>query len=212
MQNNAQKIRAMNSCVVCKKYSAFCGSDGVCEKCASLRPTTIHFVEKKGMMPVKIDGYILSEDDWYRLQSQVNKFYSSYDPEWINDQNKENREIRRWKELPRNSPGVPGYIYLLKASNGFFKIGRAANVEKRLNNHKRMYPLEIEVLHTVYVADTVRTESYLLKRFEDYKLQGEWFLLEREHVDFICQLTTDKLNQIVTETSGASQRTTRSTT
>jgi hypothetical protein len=155
------------------------------------------FVEKQGMMPVKTDGYVLSEDDWFRLQSQVNRFYSRYDQDWIDEQNEKNRKIRKWASTPRNSPGLPGYIYLLKASNGFFKIGRAINVEKRLIGHRRMYPLEINVLHTVYVTDMVRTESYLLKRFEDYKMQGEWFLLEPDHVDFICSLTSEELNQIV---------------
>lgn len=201
MQGSAKRIRAMNSCVVCKKYSAFCDSDGVCEKCAALRPITVRFVEKQGLMPVRSDGKVLSEDEWYRLQSQVSRFYMHHEQEWIDEQNKKNKEIRHWAHTHKNSPGVPGYVYLLKASNGYFKIGRAFDVNKRLKGHKRMYPLQIDVLHTVYSMDMVKAENHLLKRFEEYKMQGEWFLLEPDHVEWICGLTSEELDQVVASAS-----------
>lgn len=190
--------KAMTRCIVCKKYSAFCDDDNVCDKCASITSRPLRFVTKNGMMPLTSNGMILSEDNWHSLQVQINKFYSTHDIEWIDERNKETIELNKWKSNRIGIPsGTPGFVYLLQASNGYYKIGRAINVGNRLKNHLRMFPLQIEVIHTVMVQDMVKAERFLLKMFFEEKLQGEWFLLNDEQADWICSLTPELLDAIV---------------
>lgn len=201
--NKSKTIMAMSSCIVCKKYNAFLDEDRVCERCAKITSRPLRFITRRGLMPILSSGMILPESEWHSLQVQVNKFYTSHDEEWIKNHDEEAKALNKWKLAKANGDmsNVPGFIYFLKASNGCHKIGRAIDVDKRLKGHLRMFPLQIEIVHTVKVQDMVKSETFLLKMFSGEKLQGEWFLLSDEQANWICSLTPELLDAMVQQSA-----------
>lgn len=71
-----------------------------------------------------------------------------------------------------------GYIYLIKAETGQYKIGRSTNVPKRMNLFSVKLPFRFDIIH-VFPADNAHdAESRLHKYFESKRTNGEWFNLQ----------------------------------
>lgn len=115
----------------------------------------------------------------------TNASVSSDDIDWIN------KERARVKAENERRKYTPGFVYLMKSSNGYYKIGRATNVDIRNKQHLRDYPIAIDVIHFFFCRNCVKGESYLLKMFGDRRLQGEWFELEPDDVKFITSITDE---------------------
>jgi hypothetical protein len=113
-----------------------------------------------------------------------------------------NQEIRDYNKTLKERKSVVvnretgGYIYLLACSTGHYKIGKAINVEKRVGQHLRSYPVKLEIVHVMRVANMTRCERFLLDLFEEKRLQGEWFSLSRDHVDWIKLLNGESLEKL----------------
>lgn len=83
-----------------------------------------------------------------------------------------------------------GYIYLLKAENGLFKIGRSKNPDLRFGDVSRQSPLRVDLVHCFYAEDYVDAEAYLHSKYADRREVGEWFALSLEDVDWIKSIKT----------------------
>lgn len=88
--------------------------------------------------------------------------------------------------IPRTHSGTPvpggqGVVYLLKAGP-FFKIGKAMDFNKRLNQIKLQLPYEVVVTHKISCDDISHVERYWHKRFASKRQNGEWFVLTDEDV------------------------------
>jgi hypothetical protein len=72
-----------------------------------------------------------------------------------------------------------GFIYLLRAETGHYKIGRAKNVENRIRSIAAFVPFRVELAHTIATDDTVRLERCLHFLYEraGKRVNGEWFNL-----------------------------------
>ncbi len=76
-----------------------------------------------------------------------------------------------------------GYVYLLKAENGLYKIGRSKTPDVRIRDiTKAVAPFDIQIIHTAYYPDCYRAESDLHKLFREKRRRGEWFELSDEEV------------------------------
>lgn len=96
---------------------------------------------------------------------------------YINPIKKENGKILK-----------PGYIYLLHASNGLYKIGKAKNVDDRLARFEVKLPLEIALIYSIQVSDMNKAEKTLHNKFIDKRKNGEWFDLSNDDVSYICSI------------------------
>ena len=71
------------------------------------------------------------------------------------------------------------YIIKTKGHN-YYKIGRSANVEKRIKSLQTNCPFQLEIL--IKVADCSLNEKYWHKHFEKYKTYGEWYKFQDKQV------------------------------
>ncbi len=77
-----------------------------------------------------------------------------------------------------------GYVYLL-GGEGYYKIGRAKNVSRRLRQLEIQLPWPVRVEHTIPCAGYVEAEKELHAVFAEKRANGEWFALSAEDVAWI---------------------------
>ena len=75
----------------------------------------------------------------------------------------------------------PGYVYLLEGG-GFFKIGKATDLDRRVQQIFPKLPFECRLLHAIASDDCLALERWLHRRFADCRRNGEWFQLDAERV------------------------------
>ena len=83
----------------------------------------------------------------------------------------------------------PGYVYLIRSQDGYYKIGKSADPTTRIRAMGVILPFEIETLHLIYSRDYHRTERYLQDKFAQARVRGEWFRLTEADVAWIQSLT-----------------------
>ncbi len=181
----------MDNCRICFKFKSV-GNDRVCERCRIKEErktaTKIRLVYHKAKIRPEntANGRILSKEDWFYIKRRIDDFYASISSDDIDWMNKENERTR-----DENHRVVSGFVYLMKADNGYYKIGRARDVSIRNKDHMRDYPLVITVLHSFFCRNYVKGEAFLLNMFSDKRLQGEWFELEAPDIKFIKDITDE---------------------
>jgi hypothetical protein len=97
----------------------------------------------------------------------------------------DNRQVTHNKEKSI----ISGYVYLMRASNGYYKIGKTKNLVHRNNELLRQFPLRIKIIHSFFAPDNTLVESDLHRMFKDKRLQGDWFALNKEDIGFIKRIT-----------------------
>lgn len=80
---------------------------------------------------------------------------------------------------------VPGFVYLVRSTTGYYKIGRTKNPDSRIKMFEVKLPFEIELEVLIPTIDMNRLEAELHLRFADKRGQGEWFALTPEDVEYI---------------------------
>jgi hypothetical protein len=98
---------------------------------------------------------------------------------------------RHYKNPPKKFiPFRPqqGYVYLMQAENGIYKIGMAKNVEDRRKSLEREIPLKMKVIHYFFSENCRKAERHLHTVYADLRLRYEWFTLSDEHVSMIIKI------------------------
>ena len=93
------------------------------------------------------------------------------------------------KQNPKPKKQHPGYVYLIRAENGYYKIGRAKNYQERIERLEVKLPFSIEPLHILQCVDMVESERALHIKFQDKRVNGEWFALTPEDVEYIKNMS-----------------------
>jgi hypothetical protein len=83
-----------------------------------------------------------------------------------------------------------GYVYLIKASTGAYKIGMSKDPNSRIATFKTL-PFDVELLALIQTDNMHELEKELHERFADKRRQGEWFNLSSEDVEYIKSLDDD---------------------
>jgi len=105
------------------------------------------------------------------------------------------RETKRRAELEkqeRRAKRAKGFVYLLRAESGHYKIGRTKNPESRRGTFGVQLPFEVEFEHLISCMDMFALEAELHARFAEKRVNGEWFTLNEEDVAYIKSLGTEK--------------------
>lgn len=84
---------------------------------------------------------------------------------------------------------TPGYVYLIRSSTGFFKIGHTKNPENRMATFNVKLPFEVEFVCLISTEDMIVLEKTLHRQFANKRVNGEWFDLTTEDVEYIKGLT-----------------------
>lgn len=89
------------------------------------------------------------------------------------------------KDLDRSE-----YVYLLQDVDvtGYCKIGYTINPSRRLYDFGIHLPMTVSVLHIIKTHDMAELEKQLHNHFRNKHINGEWFDLSQEDVDFIQSL------------------------
>lgn len=90
------------------------------------------------------------------------------------------------KKQPRG--GVIGFVYLILAENGLYKIGKAKNIDTRLKPFTVNFPMKWELVYNFKSNDYSAAEMKLHEVFADKRDVGEWFRLSPEDVEYITSI------------------------
>lgn len=84
-----------------------------------------------------------------------------------------------------------GYVYVVApVGHNVYKIGCTVNLETRIARMKRKHDFKLEYVTAVPSSDYVALEDALHRRYAGYRLDGEWFALMPEHIEFIKGLAS----------------------
>lgn len=78
-----------------------------------------------------------------------------------------------------------GYIYVIRADTGHYKIGRTNNVPNRMRLFSVKLPFNFEIITYFACEDMYESESELHRFFAEHRTNGEWFNLNSEQVDLL---------------------------
>jgi len=81
----------------------------------------------------------------------------------------------------------PGFIYVLHM-NGVYKIGKSTNVKSRYIAIAGSMPQRVELIHSFPTSAMSITEWELHQRFHQSRLNGEWFTLSTEEIEYLKNL------------------------
>lgn len=82
-----------------------------------------------------------------------------------------------------------GYVYLLRADNGTWKIGKTVNPHSRKKTFGVKLPFQVEFEHLIECGDMTKLEKELHSMFAEKRLRGsEFFALTPDDVEKIKKL------------------------
>lgn len=99
------------------------------------------------------------------------------------------KAVRLYKEL-----GVQadvGYVYILAAENGMFKIGKSRKPKIRIGTIQTASPVRISVYRVFKSSEYSHMEQHLHELFADFRKLGEWFALTEEELATIDAIQGD---------------------
>lgn len=105
-------------------------------------------------------------------------------------------ELESVLKLPFPDGNAPGYVYFVQEyMNGTFKIGKTKHIEKRMNLFNIKLPFENKLIYLIKTGNHHQTEVAFHKHFSNKRLEGEWFSLNREDMNWIKSgKYTDEIN------------------
>jgi hypothetical protein len=91
-------------------------------------------------------------------------------------------------EIERRQKERIGYVYLLKADNGLYKIGQAKIIDRRIAQLAVSLPYELELEVAIQTERYKELEPELHERFSAKRKRGEWFELNEADIEYIKKL------------------------
>lgn len=89
--------------------------------------------------------------------------------------------------IEQKSQKRAGYVYLVRGETNpiTYKIGFTKDIKNRIKTFSVKLPFPIEFVCAIKTDDMIVLETELHKRFADKRLDGEWFDLSSEDVEYI---------------------------
>lgn len=130
------------------------------------------------------DSQFVSPEDL--LEISKNKYVDAQTRQYAEDEMHGIHHYAWWRDSPPKPKVVDnsGCIYLIKCSE-WYKIGKTKNVDRRMKTFGEALPFKQEVIHVIRSDDYSALELELHSRFADKRMNGEWFALLPEDVEYI---------------------------
>jgi hypothetical protein len=90
-------------------------------------------------------------------------------------------------------PGMIGFVYLIRAENGLYKIGKAKNISRRMQPFSVSFPMKWEIVCYFQSEDYNAAELKLHRKFASKRDVGEWFRLSPADVAHITGIQDRQL-------------------
>lgn len=94
---------------------------------------------------------------------------------------------RAARDVPKRKP-APGYIYVIRRKDGEYKIGKSKSAVDRIESLSVKLPFAVEPVCVIASDDMNGLEKQLHERFQDKRVNGEWFALTNEDVEYLKSL------------------------
>lgn len=96
--------------------------------------------------------------------------------------------IKRTDPDPVRQLDRKGYVYILKAHDNLYKIGRARDPQNRLRTFEVKLPFPVEFELLIQTEDMYALESQLHRQFAAQRVNGEWFKLTPDDITYLQSL------------------------
>jgi hypothetical protein len=94
------------------------------------------------------------------------------------------------KLVEKDEMDSSGFVYIIYIDSGLeriYKIGLAKNFSSRLSTHQCSSPFDIFVSIAYFVESMRLEERTLHAMFDDKRVRGEWFRLDKEDLESIAR-------------------------
>lgn len=127
--------------------------------------------------------------DFYKY---VNDYFDGLTKKKPSDVYEKTIEKRFFIKEPTTIPeaDLTEFVYLFQAKNSF-KIGMSSNPEKRIIGVGYSIKTDLRLIHTIKVKNARSCEAYFHRIFATYRLQGEWFSLPQDAVEWFCSIQAE---------------------
>jgi hypothetical protein len=142
------------------------------------------------LMDADRDGFLEELENNPYLSAKARAKIESYRDGSLAETAIREREEERKTQKVRKSGG---YVYLIRAENGLYKIGKAKNVSTRMQPFSVAFPMRWELLYSFKCSDYSYVEELLHAKYADKRDVGEWFKLEPVDVEYIKGIKDDQL-------------------
>ena len=85
-----------------------------------------------------------------------------------------------------------GYVYVIRADTGHYKIGRTNNIPNRMRLFAVKLPFDFEVITYFPCEDMYEAESHLHQFFSGQRTNGEWFNLNPGNIEALKAVTESR--------------------
>lgn len=130
----------------------------------------------------------LNENTWYLIDIDPSV------PEYVHACHLEytrRQDVNRATRVIAERIKTAGYVYLLQSPTNAYKIGRTKNPKNRLETFSVKLPFEVEYVCVVQTEDMYGLEKDLHIHFSDKRINGEWFNLLPDDVEYIKGLANN---------------------
>lgn len=143
-------------------------------------------------------------DDFYNLENLTNEqqlgfiilsqnYYCSFD-HYIKDL-KDNLQFKFIESIDKNNL-IDGddYLYFFQFGNqNIIKIGVSNKPPRRKHDLETKLPYKIKLLNKFKLKNAYKIENIMHKYFDNQRMNGEWFRLDRKEIDYIKNMSLNKM-------------------
>ncbi len=196
--------KGLGICKGCSGFRRFSIESQLCESCHrksilinetkitdhKKEPIIGFSISSNMLIPRRRSNRVLDHDEWVATLEKINSFYSTVSPRMIADVNKHINLVNSTNDaIHIGRFPVVGFVYLLRAENGRYKVGKTINMPKRLSEIQQEYPLEIRLIAFYKTKDYSQEEERIKKLTKEYAVgPSEWRIfppkVEQEWIDY----------------------------
>ena len=115
----------------------------------------------------------------------------------VADKQRWQEETRRENKLNKGHRVRPGDVYLIRAENGMYKMGRTLNIGQRVQTLGIKIPLRLELVASYRADDYMAEEARWHSTFADKRIVdgGEWFNIDDNDVAMFLKAKQERESQ-----------------
>lgn len=119
----------------------------------------------------------------------IQKACESFIVELLKDDAIKNKALKQVEQKISNETEEESYLYIIKDGSRY-KIGHSYNYRNRMGNFGTYLP-NFETVYLCKHEKAFEMEERLHKEFETFKIEGEWFELNSDHLLIASRICSD---------------------